>query len=88
MKKIKLTESDIDKARLAFKLLHGTMLPDRELFSKGMLRALERKGLVERVGTFGQRKYIGVTPTMRYVWIWRNREEMGHASAASPENKG
>jgi len=87
-KKLKLTDVDIDKARGLFKMFRGTLLPDKDLLSKGTLRALERKGLVEKVATFGKRKYLDVTPTMRYVWVWRNREEMIGAPATSPENKG
>jgi len=85
--KIRLIETDIIKARAAFKLLGGKMLPDTGLLSRTVLRALERKGLVEKVVIVGRRKYTDSTPPMRYLYLWKNQEEMGHASAASSENR-
>lgn len=66
----KVTSELIKKAQAAFASAEkGTILTGEGL-SRGELRALERKNLVEKLPTRKVSKYIGQSGALMYAWRW------------------
>ena len=72
MKKNKVTPELIEKAKQAFSASKSkyTKLSDLGL-TRGEIRALERKELVENMKIFGERRFTDSAPSMFYVWRWK-----------------
>lgn len=70
MKKIKVNEQLFAKARRIFKEASEETIRVNEGLSRAELRALEKKGVIEKLPVFGKRKYSNVTPTKYYVYRW------------------
>lgn len=72
MKKIKVTPELIEKAKKAFAASKSRYTKRSELgLTRAEIRALERKGLIDNMGVFGERKYSSSAPAMHYVWRWK-----------------
>ena len=72
MKKIRITPELIEKAKLAFSASKSKYTKLSELgLTRGEIRALERKGLVDNMKVFGDRKFSSTAPSMHYVWRWK-----------------
>lgn len=72
MKKVRVTQALIEKARKVFTTSGKSSVVAGEGLSRQELRALERKGLVERLPTFDKKKWREVSPTKRYIWRWKD----------------
>ena len=71
-KKIKVTTELIEKAKKAFSSSKSRYTKRSELgLTRGEIRALERKGLVDNMKVFGERKFSASSPAMHYVWRWK-----------------
>ena len=69
-KKIRVTQELIDIARAVFKNANKKAILTNEGLTGGQLRALERKGYVRKMSTFGRSKWAGQTGTLKYAWSW------------------
>jgi len=71
-KKIRITPELIEKAKLAFSASKSKYIKLSDLgLTRGEIRALERKELVDSMKVFGDRKFSATAPSMHYVWRWK-----------------
>ena len=71
-KKIKVTPQLIQKAKDVFEKAKKSSIKANEGLTRAELRALERKGIVEKIPIFGQRKFTDSSPSMSYIWSLKN----------------
>ena len=69
-KKIRVTSELIEEARAVFKKANKKAILTNEGLTGGQLRALERKGYVRKMSTFGRSKWAGQSGALKYVWNW------------------
>ena len=69
-KKIRVTPELIEEARAVFKKANKKAILTNDGLTGGQLRALERKGYVRKMSTFGRSKYAGQTGALHYAWQW------------------
>lgn len=73
MSKIRVTPELIAKVKKAFaEVKEETIKTGQGGLTRGELRALERKGIVERLPIFLKSKFVGVTPQKQ--WVWRLKD--------------
>lgn len=75
MKKIRITSELIEKAECVFADAEGAMIATGAGLSRQELRALEKKGLVEKMPIFGDRKYDTVSPIKSFRWRWKGGQK-------------
>jgi len=69
-KKVKVDNGLIEKAKEVFEKAGGRGIFINEGLNRKELRALERRGYVRKITTFGKQKYSGVTGSIMYLWQW------------------
>ena len=69
-KKVRVTQELIDTAKAVFKNAKKKNIISGEGLTHGQLRALERKGYVRKMSTFGRSKWAGQSGAVEYVWSW------------------
>ena len=69
-KKVKVTQELIDTARSVFKNSGKKNILADESLTRGQLKALERKGYVRKMSSFGRSKWAGQSGALIYVWSW------------------
>jgi len=71
MGKVRVTSELIAKAKKCFSAKGEKGVKVNEGLTRSELRALERKGLVEKQVFFSERKWANVAPTKYYIWRWK-----------------
>lgn len=69
--KVRVTPELIAKAGKVFSEVKKGTIRTNEGLTRSELRALERKGIVRKMPTYGSRKYQDVSPSMSYIWELR-----------------
>ena len=75
MGKVRVTSELIAKARKCFSAKGEKGVRVNEGLTRSELRALERKGLVEKQVFFAERKWANVAPTRFYVYQWKGDDK-------------
>ena len=75
MGKVRVTPELITKAKKCFSAKGEKGVKVNEGLTRSELRALERKGLVEKRIFFSERKWANVTPTRFYVYQWKGDDK-------------
>ena len=75
MGKVRVTSELIAKAKKCFSDKGEKGVRVNEGLTRSELRALERKGLVEKRIFFAERKWANVAPTRFYVYQWKGDDK-------------
>jgi len=72
-RKVEVTQELIERAKSTFSDSKTRFTPLSKLdLTRAEIRALEKKNLVEKMRMFADRKFTNTTPSMYYVWRWKN----------------